>query len=75
MIYYKRLDRVVAIRTTPHVTEGKIYTVLGVKRHHLLIATDKHKRIYLQSDLFLPEDIYCNRVNSEIEQKLEDRGF
>lgn len=75
MIYYKRLDKVVAIKTTPHITEGKIYIVLGVKRYHLLIATDKHKRIYLQSDFFLPEDIYFKKINKEIEQKLENRGL
>ena len=73
----QRLDRVVAIRTTQYLTEGKTYIVLGVKASGclLLIATDKKERRYLRSNLFVLEELYFQRLEAEMEQGLEDRGF
>lgn len=72
---YKRLDRVVAATTTSELTEGKTYTVLGVRGMLLYIATDKRKRKYLSMNLFIPYEQYFKRQEEEIRKKLEDRGF
>jgi hypothetical protein len=72
---YKRLDRVVAITTTMDLTEGKTYTILGVRKKQLYIATDKRKRKYLSMNFFIPYEQYFKRQEEEIRKKLEERGF
>lgn len=72
---YKRLDRVVAVMTTAELTEGKIYTVLGVKKGQLYIATDKRKRKYLSMDLFMSYEQYFKEQEERVRKKIEERGF
>lgn len=73
---YKRLDRVVAIKTHKGLTEGKIYTVLGVKDQRLLISIDnKQGRKYLSMNFFMPEEQYFAKRDRELRDKLENRGF
>lgn len=73
----KRLDRVVALRSTKHLTEGKTYTVLGVKASGslVLIATDKKERRYLRSNSFMLESKFYDREDEEQQKRLEERGF
>lgn len=73
----KRLDRVVALRSTKYLTEGKTYTVLGVKASGslVLIATDKKERRYLRSNSFMLESKFYDREDEEQQKRLEERGF
>jgi len=69
----KRLDRVIAIKSSKYITKGKIYTVLGVKGSGslLLIATDIKKRVYISTDHFIPEW----QEQQDLLDRLEDRSF
>ena len=74
---FKRLDRVIALKSTRHLTEGKIYTVLGVRASGslVLIATDKKERRYLRSNTFMLESQFYAEEDEEQQKRLEERGF
>lgn len=68
----KKNDKVMATRTEkPLITYGKHYTVLGVKHLPsgeilLRIATDQHKKQYLDADMFESvEDLIKQRLIEE----------
>lgn len=80
MTKHKRLDRVIAIKSTTELTRGKTYTVLGVKAYGeskplLLIATDQKRRRYIAAHLFVPEEIYRTKEEEKIGKELEERGL
>lgn len=74
---YKRLDKVVALRSTNELTKGKVYTVLGVSdKGLLLIATDdKQGRRYFSKKLFEPEEKHRAEEDERIRRELEERGL
>ena len=73
---FKRLDKVVAISSVSRLlTEGKVYTVLGVRSQQLYVATDNRKKKYCSASYFIPYEQYFKRQEEEIQKKLEDRGF